>query len=126
MKNLLIVLSACLSLTACMANTESTVPEETKAVDDGNNGDYGNWHHDEGPIGCNQTSFVHVALNDQSFWIQVPTLCDPTPYIFKGDPEPDFENPYNDRLSPVEREDIRESFNARFIAPSRPNISAYQ
>jgi hypothetical protein len=126
MKNLLIVLSACLSLTACMANTESTVPDDTNAVSDGNNGEFGSWHHDEGPVGCNRVSFIQVTIDDQSFWVQVPTLCDPTPYIFKGDPEPDWEQPYNDRLDPEIREDIRESFNARFVAPSRLNIVTHQ
>lgn len=125
MKNLLIVLFACMSLTACAANVDSIAPEETD-VDVGNNGEYSATHQDEGPVGCDRVSFMQITIDNQAYWVQLPTLCDNSPYIFKGDPDPDFEHQYTDHEEFASREEIVNEFNDRVAPSSRLSFSAIQ
>jgi hypothetical protein len=122
----LVALVACLSLCACVANTESHATD-TSAGTPSNNGDYGEYGHggDEG-YGCNQASYVHVTVDGHDYWVQVPTLCNPNPDIYKGDPGPDMGDPFKDNEGPVTREQIVEKLYARLAAPSGAHSSPVQ
>jgi len=125
MKNLLVVLGACLSLVACVAPVDSTETEAVVNQDDSEE-PYGGWDKPEGPTGCNVVSMLHVGVEGHDYWIQVPTFCDSRPYIFKGDPGPDFGDPYDDRYGPVANEDILDAFNARLADTSRNHSAPVQ
>jgi len=122
MKSLFVVLGACLSLVACVAPVDST---ETEAVvnQDVSEEPYGGWDKPEGPASCYVVSMLHVVVDGHDFWVQLPTLCDSTPYIFKGDPGPDFGDPYDDRYGTVINEDIMDAFHAKLADPSRKHIA---
>lgn len=127
--NKLLVALCMVSLTACITNTESS-------VDDDSNPNSGLpvesfWIGDKGPVDCNQQSFVHVQYNGHDFWVQVPTMCDRIPYVFRGDPGPDFGNPIDNNNSImtneglITKEDVLGVFHDRIIEASRTNQSAF-
>lgn len=124
MKTLAIVLGACLCLGACAANTDSSDSETNQPVDSSSSGEYG-WGHggDEG-FGCDHVSYVHVVVNEHGYWVQIPTLCDPNPYIYKGDPGPDVGDPYDGRE--VTQEQIMEKVYAKLAASGGTHSSPNQ
>jgi hypothetical protein len=116
MKNLLVVLGVCFSLSACVAETESSEPEdETEEIDSGG-GSLDGHASDKGGFGCESLSYVGVTIAGHHYWVRVPTLCDDRPYIFKGDPGPDRGDPYDDRDDPVTREEILEKYHEQHLA----------
>ena len=126
MKNLLVVLGVCFSLSACVAETESSESqEETEEVGSGEINLGGNTHK-EGGFGCDDVSYIGVTVAGHHYWVQIPTLCDRRPYIYKGDPGPDRGDPYDDREGPVTREEILEKFNEQHSAYGSNHSSAVQ
>jgi hypothetical protein len=124
MKTLAIVLGACLCLVGCTANTDSSESEDTHPAESSSgSGEYG-WGHggDEG-FGCNQISFIHVTVDGHAYWVQVPTLCDPNPYIYKGDPGPDEGDPYEDEMN---RSQIVEKLYAKLAATGGTHSAPHQ
>ena len=88
MKNLLIALSLCLA--ACVGNTDTSSPEDESVVDDSATDDnWGDWRdRDDYGYGCDQVSVHKIEVDGKDYWIEIPIACDPSPYVFRGDPEP--------------------------------------
>jgi hypothetical protein len=122
----LVALLACLSLASCVANTDSSDPDSSVnvTVDDSIN------LPPNGPgssgFGCDRVDFVHVVVDGHAYWVQVPTLCNPNPDIYKGDPGPDEGDPYDTRANPETTQAIMEQLNARFATSGGARSSAVQ
>jgi hypothetical protein len=59
--------------------------------------------------GCYHVEYKSVVVFGHLYWVSIPSICNPQPYIFKGDPGPDKGNPWDD-TDPVTKEEIMDKF----------------
>ncbi|SRR5579885_2392236 len=121
----LVTLLACLSLVACVANTDthetnqSTPTQDSPGTLPDGPGSYG--------FGCEgHDTYTHLTVDGHSYWVHIPTLCNPNPDIYKGDPGPDMGDPYDTKSNPATTQTILEQLNARIATPSSARSSAVQ
>lgn len=122
----LVTLFACLSLVACVANTDTHESNGSSNPPSDNSINLPSDGPGSAGYGCNVASYVHVTVDGHGYWVQVPTLCDPSPYIFKGDPGPDLGDPYDDKVGPVTNEEIMEKLYAKLAASSGTHSAPVQ
>lgn len=106
MKNLFAILLGCLSLTGCLGYSD---PSDHITIDTINESDpaenYPWYRGADGPgYDCN-SSFVELKYKKIIYIVQLPSSCDPNPYIYKGDPGPEFWQPIED-VDPYLKESI--------------------
>jgi hypothetical protein len=53
-----------------------------------------------------------VVVDNSTWYVELPTLCDPNPYIFKGDPGPDMWKKYHGKDPVWQEKIVREALNA--------------
>lgn len=80
----------CIALLGCAHGVEDELPpvQEDKAPQA--NPKIFEEDDDEGrnTLPCDRREIVTFVVNGQTIRFEVPTLCDPTPYVEKGDPPP--------------------------------------
>ena len=122
----LVTLLACLSLASCVANTDSSAPDTSSSVPSDNGINLPDNGSGSAGYGCDRVDFVHVVVDGHAYWVQVPTLCNPNPDIYKGDPGPDEGDPYDTKSNPETTQAIMEQLNARIATSGGARSSAVQ
>lgn len=97
MRNLFTILLGCLLLTGCLASPSSV--ENTKQIDDNTSVPVENTRWYQGPDGPGYycvPDIVELKFNNKSYFVELPSMCDPNPYLYKGDPGPEIWEPIED------------------------------
>ena len=85
---------AALTLSGCL-NESSVKEKQLISYNDFIDQDNYHWDHSsDGPGYYCSSEIYEVALNNHSYFVSVPSECDPYTYIYNGDPGPDMGEEY--------------------------------
>lgn len=62
---------------------------------------------------CGKVDYTPVYFEGHEYWVVIPIACNMHPDIFKGDPAPDMEGPWDNNIDPSIKENVWKAYNIK-------------